>query len=62
MSFNGKSSTGETSYAWNLDVKTATGATPTADYSSQPGDHYVYLIVKGPGGTSDPFPTQIHCP
>jgi len=62
MTFNGKSSTNETSYSWNLDIKPATGAIVTADYSSFPGDHLVFLIVKGRGGTSDPAFATVHCP
>ena len=63
MTFNGTSSTGETSYSWNLDVRTATGPIATADYSDSPGvSHVVYLIVKGPGGTSDPAYATVKCP
>ena len=62
VTFNGSSSSYATSYSWNLDVKTATGPKPTADYSASPGDHYVSLTVKGPGGTSDPKVQLVHCP
>jgi PKD repeat protein len=62
VSFNGTGSTNETSYAWDLDTKTATGATPTANYASSPGTHVVGLQVSGPGGTSDPTYQSVTCP
>jgi hypothetical protein len=62
VTFDGSSSKYETSYSWSLDVKNATGSVVSADYSAAPGDHYVYLIVKGPGGTSEPYGTTVHCP
>jgi hypothetical protein len=66
MTFNGTSSTNETSYSWDLDGKKATGPVVTANYSSdpvgQPVSHLVFLTVKGPGGTSEILAKSVHCP
>lgn len=64
VTFNAGGSKGKiTSYYWNYDFdsKTTKTSVTTVPFLNQ-GSRNVYLLVIGPGGTSDPYPrVNVHC-
>ena len=66
ITFNGASSTYETSYAWKFEYSTGfwarTGAHPQVNYTGYPGGWTAQLTVKGSGGRTSSIVKLVHCP